>query len=146
MLLSTATLATAIDEFTEGTRDPDWCQALAENLAAHATAGRPRIVALCGSTRFRAEFTAVNRELILTGAIVLAPGVFAHDGDQITEQQKFELDMLHRAKIDLADQIVVIAPGGYIGESTRAEVDYATATGKPVHWTVGPFIAVKGPA
>lgn len=97
-----------------------------------ATEDRPLIACLCGSTRFRAEMTEANRLLTLEGFIVVAPGVFAHDGDPMTEDQKIGLDRLHFHKIDLADQIVVINPGGYIGESTRREIDYATAAGKPI--------------
>ncbi len=98
-------------------------------------ADRPQIVCLCGSTRFADEFRAVNRELTLAGAIVVAPCVFAHAGDQITDDQKTALDTLHLAKIDLADRVVVVNPGGYIGESTQREIRYAHQTGKPVEYT-----------
>lgn len=92
----------------------------------------PPIVAICGSTRFRAEMAEANRELTLAGCMVLAPGVFAHDGDEITEEQKAALDELHLRKIDLADQVLVVDPGGYVGESTRREIAYAEEHGKPV--------------
>lgn len=92
----------------------------------------PKLVAICGSTRFRAEMAEMNRVLTLAGYIVLAPGVFAHDGDAITDEQKAALDGLHLIKIDLADLVYVVDPGGYIGESTRREIDYATATNKRV--------------
>lgn len=96
--------------------------------------GRPRVVCLCGSTRFRAAMTAVNRDETLAGRIVVAPGVFAHDGDQVTAEQKAALDELHRHKIDLADEVVVVCPDGYLGDSTRAEIRYARAGGKPVRY------------
>ena len=62
-----------------------------------STAHTPTIVVICGSTRFRREITAANRGLTLAGHIVLAPGVFGHDGDEVTEQQKCQLDELHLA-------------------------------------------------
>lgn len=104
---------------------------------------RPEIVCIYGSTRFADEMHAVNRELTLDGAIVLAPGVFAHHegredrgtGQEITEEQKAALDALHLRKIDLADRVLVVDPGGYIGESTSREIAYARATGKPVSFT-----------
>lgn len=96
---------------------------------------RPQIVCLCGSTRSAEEFRAVNRDLTLAGAIVVAPGVFEHAGDQITDEQKAALGTLHFAKIDLADRVMVVNPGGYIGESTRREIRYAHQTGKPVEYT-----------
>ena len=90
------------------------------------------VVCLCGSTRFRAEIVEANRLLTLEGHIVLAPGVFGHDGDPITDDEKAKLDALHLRKIDMAEQVIVIAPGGYIGESTRREIAYAESTEKPV--------------
>jgi len=91
-----------------------------------------KIVTICGSTRFRAEITEANRMLTLAGYVVLAPGVFAHDGDEITDEQKATLDALHLQKIDQARWIYVVNPGGYIGESTRREIAYARKTGKGV--------------
>ncbi|MGN6687333.1 MAG: hypothetical protein ACTHK1_07325 [Actinomycetales bacterium] len=99
---------------------------------------RPEIVCLCGSTRFAEQMREVNRELTFAGAIVVAPGVFAHApdrGELITAEQKAALDELHLRKIDLADKVVVVNPGGYIGESTSREIAYARATGKPVSFT-----------
>ena len=99
---------------------------------------RPQIVCLCGSTRFAEDFRAVNRDLTLAGAIVVAPAEFEHAGDQITDEQKAALGALHFAKIDLADRVMVVNPGGYIGESTRREIRYAHQTGKPVEYTDTP--------
>jgi hypothetical protein len=98
-------------------------------------AGRPQIVTLCGSTRFRAEFDHANRQLTLSGAIVLAPGVYGHAETVDTSAYKPDLDQLHRHKIALADYIVIINPDGYLGTSTRAEIAYAHELGKPIHYT-----------
>ncbi|MCW2735851.1 hypothetical protein, partial [Nocardioides sp.] len=81
-----------------------------------------------------------NRDLTFAGAIVVAPGVFTHSGERapdetITDEQKTALDALHLRKIDLADRVLVINPGGYVGESTSREIAYARATGKPVSFT-----------
>lgn len=98
---------------------------------------RPEIVCLCGSTRFADEMLAANRDLTFAGAIVVAPGVFTHrePGEKVTDERKATLDALHLRKIDLADRVLVINPGGYIGESTSREIAYARATGKPVSFT-----------
>ncbi|AYF29281.1 hypothetical protein CSH63_17780 [Micromonospora tulbaghiae] len=96
---------------------------------------RPTITVLCGSTRFKAEFEDANRFLTYAGNIVLAPGVFGHaDGIDLTDDRKARLDELHLRKIDLADEVLVINPGGYIGESTRAEIAYAEKAGKRVSY------------
>ncbi|HCX84669.1 MAG TPA: hypothetical protein DHV14_05950 [Micrococcales bacterium] len=101
---------------------------------------RPEIVCLCGSTRFVEEMAAANRDLTFAGAIVVAPGVFSRTdgrggGEPITAEQKAALDALHLRKIDLADRVLVVNPGGYIGESTSREIAYARANGKPVSFT-----------
>ena len=93
---------------------------------------RPEIVCICGSTRFVDEMHAANRDLTLAGVIVVAPG---EAGEPVTDEQKTALDALHLRKIDLADRVLVVNPGGYIGESTRREIAYAHATGKPISFT-----------
>ena len=98
--------------------------------------GRPEIVCICGSARFADVMRVVNRQLTFAGMIVLAPGVFAHaTGEAISGEQKAALDALHLRKIDLADRVLVVNPGGYVGESTSREIAYARATGKPVAFT-----------
>ena len=101
---------------------------------------RPEIVCICGSTRFVDEMSAANRELTFAGVIVVAPGVFLraddHEADKlITNEQKTALDALHLRKIDLADRVLDINPGGYIGESASREIAYAHGTGKPISFT-----------
>mgnify|MGYP000900046065 CR=1 FL=1 len=93
------------------------------------------VVCLCGSTRFRDEFTEHNRRLTMEGKIVVAPEVFAHSGDPLTDEDKERLDELHLRKIDLSDSVLVINPNGYIGDSTRREISYAERIGKPVFFT-----------
>lgn len=93
---------------------------------------RPEIVCICGSTRFVDEMREANRELTFAGVIVLAPG---EAGGPVTDEQKTVLDDLHLRKIDLADRVLVVNPGGYVGESTSREIAYARATGKPVSFT-----------
>lgn len=99
---------------------------------------RPKIVCLCGSTRFPAEFMAAQFAETIAGAIVLSVGCFPRKPDgswdrmMVTEEQKVALDALHLRKIDLADEVFVVNVGGYIGESTSREIAYAKASGKPV--------------
>ncbi len=98
---------------------------------------RPEIVCICGSTRFAEQMLAANRDLTLAGSIVVAPGVLTRGGAgvEVTEEQKAGLDALHLRKIDLADRVLVVNPGGYVGESTSREIAYARSTGKPVSFT-----------
>jgi hypothetical protein len=111
--------------------------------AAHAALGFPPIVCLCGSTRFHDQFRAANLRLTLAGQIVLSIGCDTRsDADLAAAAElagvKSRLDELHRRKIDLADYVLVLNVGGYIGDSTRAEIAYARAQGKPVTYLQPP--------
>ncbi len=97
-----------------------------------ATEDVAKVICICGSTRFCDAMADANRKLTLAGLIVVAPAVFQHHGDAITTDQKRALDELHLKKIDLADAVFVVDPGGYIGESTSREIAYAESTDKPV--------------
>ena len=79
-----------------------------------------------------AEMRAANRDLTFSGVIVVAP---SEAEEAPTPEQKNILDALHLRKIDLADRVLIVNPGGYVGESTRREIEYAKAAGKPVMFT-----------
>jgi hypothetical protein len=96
--------------------------------------GKYKVVTLCGSTKFKDEFIAVQKRLTLEGNIVISVGLFGHSGDDEvwSEDTKIMLDDMHKRKIDMADEIFVINVGGYIGESTKSEIEYAIKTNKTV--------------
>ena len=96
--------------------------------------GKYKVVTLCGSTKFKDAFIQAQKKLTLEGCIVISVGLFGHSGDQevFTEGVKEMLDDMHKRKIDMADEIFVINVGGYIGSSTRSEIEYAHRTGKAV--------------
>ncbi|MGE4544198.1 MAG: hypothetical protein AB7D06_08815 [Pedobacter sp.] len=104
------------------------------NSAVDRLVKSPPVVCLCGSTRFFDAFRDANRAETMEGKIVLAPGVFGHCGDPLTDDDKLRLDILHYWKIDLADEVLVLNVGGYIGSSTQNEIEYAKRTGKPVRF------------
>lgn len=103
---------------------------------------RPTIVCLCGSSRFYDAFQRANYELTMAGEIVLTIGAYPHaavqqaQGEGVAEgsTEKVALDELHKRKIDLADYVYVLDVDGYIGESTRSEITYATEHGVPVRY------------
>ena len=99
----------------------------------------PKIVCLCGSTRFYQQFQQANYEETMAGKIVLSVGFYPKRGDHnelvgCTSEQKTALDELHKRKIDLADEVLVLNVGGYIGESTRSEVEYAEKLRMPIRY------------
>ena len=98
--------------------------------------GKYPVITLCGSTRFKDEFIAAQKRLTLEGNIVISVGLFGHSGDDevFTDNIKQMLDDMHKRKIDMADEIFVINKDGYIGSSTKSEIEYANATGKTVRY------------
>ena len=102
--------------------------------------GFPPIVVLCGSTRFADAFREADIRETAAGRIVLSIGCDMRTDHELwndpadRERLKTELDELHKRKIDLADQVLVLNVGGYIGESTRGEIAYAESLGRPVRY------------
>ena len=98
--------------------------------------GKYKVITLCGSTRFKDEFLEMQKKLTLDGNIVISVGLFGHSGDSEVwdENIKEMLDDMHKRKIDMADEIFVINVGGYIGSSTRSEIEYAQKNGKLVRY------------
>lgn len=106
---------------------------------------KPTVVVLCGSTRFYTAFQRANYEETMKGRIVLSVGFFVHsegqahgEGVGCTPDQKRALDELHKRKIDMADEVLVLNVGGYIGDSTRGEIAYAELLGKPIRYLEPP--------
>lgn len=102
-----------------------------------------KVITLCGSTRFKEEFMKVQKDLTLKGNIVISVGLFGHSGDNEVWEDMDEgtltktkemLDDMHKRKIDMADEIFVINVGGYIGSSTKSEIEYAIEHGKKVNY------------
>lgn len=98
--------------------------------------GKYKVITLCGSTRFKEQFLEVQKRLTLEGNIVISVGLFGHSGDNEvwTEGTKEMLDDMHKCKIDMADEIFVINVNGYIGSSTRSEIEYAISHNKKVNY------------
>jgi hypothetical protein len=102
--------------------------------------GEAKVITLCGSTRFEAEFAAVNQRLTLDGCVVISLGMFRlpdlpdYDWAVDSSDLKGRLGDVHFQKIRMADEVYIVDPGGYLGESTRREIAYAESLGKPVRY------------
>lgn len=105
--------------------------------------GEYKVITHCGSTRFKDEFMETQKRLTLDGNIVISVGLFGHSGDNEVWENMDEgtltrtkemLDDMHKRKIDMADEIFVVNVDGYIGTSTKSEIEYAKATGKPIRY------------
>ncbi len=105
---------------------------------------KPKIICLVGSTRFIETFAIMAYELEKQGAITvgchyLPPSYFeggpvVRDHLAEVEDCKEHFDRLHFRKIELADEILVLNVGGYIGDSTKREIAYARKLGKKIRW------------
>ena len=94
-----------------------------------------KVICLCGSTKFKNSFEKINAILTLNSKVVVAPAVWAHhDKIEITGNQKFNLDKLHKQKIYMSDCILVVNENGYWGDSTKSEIEYAINLDKPVFY------------
>ena len=105
--------------------------------------GKYKVITLCGSTKFKDDFMREQKRLTLEGNIVISVGLFGHSGDNEVWENMDEgtltktkemLDDMHKRKIDMADEIFVINKNGYIGSSTRSEIEYAISTNKKVNY------------
>jgi hypothetical protein len=105
--------------------------------------GKYKVITLCGSTKFKDEFLKAQKDLSLKGNIVISVGLFGHSGDSEVWENMDEgtltktkemLDDMHKRKIDMSDEIFVINVNGYIGDSTKSEIEYAIETGKKVNY------------
>lgn len=113
---------------------------LAEEIASSISSpDRPKIVCLCGSTRFPDAFNTAIRSETLAGRIVLSVGCFGHqESFDMGGPIKAALDQLHLHKIALADEVLILNVGGYIGDSTRREIEHARRQNKPLRWLENP--------
>ncbi|MFC3383771.1 hypothetical protein [Couchioplanes azureus] len=108
--------------------------------APQSAEGAAKVVTLCGSTKFEAEFAEVNQRLTMEGCVVISLGMFSlpelpdYDWTVDSSDLKGRLGRVHFQKIRMADEVYVVDPGGYLGESTRREIAYAESLGKPVRY------------
>ena len=65
--------------------------------------------------------------------LALIEEILEMDEGTLTKTKEM-LDDMHKRKIDMADEIFVINVGGYIGDSTRSEIEYAKKQGKKISY------------
>lgn len=99
-------------------------------------------ITLCGSGKYESQYHQLNMDLSLRGHVVYGMAVYASQmggvKDWYTDSQKVTLDHVHKMKILNSEGIVVINNGGYVGDSTESEIQYAQDAGKRVFWLEPP--------
>ena len=84
------------------------------------------VIALCGSMRFHEQLERLEAELTLAGHVVLAPVAIT---TELTAEERALLGRIHLRKVAMADEVLVVNVGGYVGESTRREIEHARSRG-----------------
>jgi hypothetical protein len=95
------------------------------------------VITLCGSMRFREELERLDAELTLAGHVVLTPTAVA-PSTELDVEERARLGRAHLAKVGMADEVLIVNVGGYVGESTRREIDHARSRGVPVSFLEPP--------
>ena len=109
---------------------------------------KPKVICICGSTRFADQHAIMRWEFEKLGHICLMINYLPHwyadsqgwnGNDHFAEQSglKKPLDKLHLRKIDMSDEVFIVNVDGYIGESTQDEIEYAESQGKFVQYLEG---------
>lgn len=141
-----------------------WRESFSANIRNHMPPNFPKVVTLCGSTRFGEAFREAMRSETLAGNIVLSVGLLGHaEGIDMGGPVKKMLDELHFRKIEMCDEILVLdcdqpwCPAcemhclppidgrtrccdvicqhrPYIGRSTRNEIAHARKRGKVIRY------------
>ncbi len=94
-----------------------------------------RIVTLCGSEKFKNEFSNVEAMLTIQGYVVLSLGVFPeHDDIGLEKEQIAVVDEVHHYKLTMCDEIFVIDVDGYIDNKTQSAIDFAKKNRKQIRY------------
>lgn len=105
------------------------------DLVKYLMGKHKKIVTICGSSRFKEEILQACEDLTMQNYIVLFDGVFVHaDNVDIVPEEKRQIDDLHKEKILISDSIYVINKNGYIGSSTKSEIEFAKEHNKEIRY------------
>ena len=92
-----------------------------------------KIITICGSYKFKKEMIDITEKLTLEGNCVLMPNELSRNSkDDYTLEEALMIDKMHKEKIKLSDAILVVNVNGYIGSSTKSEIEYAKNLNKEI--------------
>ena len=92
-----------------------------------------KVITICGSYRFKKEMIDIAEKLTLEGNCVLMPNELSRASkDDYTLEEALMIDKMHKEKIKLSDSILVVNVNGYIGSSTKSEIEYAKNLNKEI--------------
>lgn len=92
-----------------------------------------KVITICGSYKFKKEMVEIAEKMTLKGNCVLMPNDLTKTSkDSYTEEEILMIDKMHKEKIKISDAILVVDVNGYIGSSTKSEIEYAKALNKEI--------------
>lgn len=93
-----------------------------------------KMITVCGSMRFINEMLDISMKMELEGNCMLVPiySPTKTNKDDFTEQEVLILDKMHKERIKISDAILVVNVDGYIGNSTRKEIEFAESLNKEI--------------
>lgn len=92
-----------------------------------------KIITVCGSYKFEKEMKEITEKMALEGNCMITPiDLTKPNKEAYTEEQALMLDRMHKEKIKLADAILVVNVNGYIGDSTKSEIEFAKSLNKEI--------------
>lgn len=92
-----------------------------------------KVITVCGSYKFKREMVEVTEMMTLKGNCMIMPNDLTKTGkDAYTEEEIAMIDKMHKEKIKISDAILVVDVNGYVGSSTKSEIDYAKSLNKEI--------------
>lgn len=115
--------------------DAVYDKALEHHKKANGMKKRTHILTICGSSKFQEQIDQVNAEFTAANWVVFSPSCHLTKKLQLIPHNIDEInDEVHKRKIELCDAIFVVNVGGYIGESTAKNIEYARQEGKKIFY------------
>jgi len=90
-----------------------------------------KVVTISGSMRFAEKMMEVAEELELKGFAVIQC-TYDVSGRKYKKSDIETLRRTHNKKIEISDALYVVNVGGYIGSSTKSEIEYARSLNKEI--------------
>ena len=92
-----------------------------------------KVITVCGSYKFKKEMVEITEKMTLQGNCVLMPNELTRKNkEEYNEEEVRIIGGMHKEKIKLSDAIIVVDVNGYIGESTKNEIEYAKSLNKEI--------------
>ena len=96
-----------------------------------------KVITVFGCYRFKKEMIDITEKLTLEGNCVLMPNELSRSNkDDYSQEEALMIDKMHKEKIKLSDAILVVNVDGYIGSSTKNEIEYAKSLNKEIIYYV----------